>query len=167
MTTSSPTIDRKNGYRPSGPRERRSRPNTGSTLCKTSPSARWSTSTKLRWRIERDYQELKQEVGLGHWKGGDGAASTTTPRCASRPTDSDLREGDDSFLSTSSRRVSPSALPKGYQPRAPPCVPNGTSQTRSQPVTPATDRRSRQHTAEVSVLHSSNRQAHAPYFMMQ
>ena len=30
--------------------------------------------TKLRWRIERDYQELKQEVGLGHlerrgWRG--------------------------------------------------------------------------------------------------
>jgi SRSO17 transposase len=23
--------------------------------------------TKLRWRIERDYQELKQEVGLGHF----------------------------------------------------------------------------------------------------
>jgi len=25
--------------------------------------------TKLRWRIERDYQELKQEVGLGHYEG--------------------------------------------------------------------------------------------------
>lgn len=24
---------------------------------------------KLRWRIERDYQELKQELGLGHFKG--------------------------------------------------------------------------------------------------
>jgi SRSO17 transposase len=24
---------------------------------------------KLRWRIERDYQELKQEVGLGHYEG--------------------------------------------------------------------------------------------------
>jgi SRSO17 transposase len=26
-------------------------------------------ATKLRWRIERDYQELKQEVGLGHFEG--------------------------------------------------------------------------------------------------
>jgi SRSO17 transposase len=26
-------------------------------------------TTKLRWRIERDYQELKQEVGLGHFEG--------------------------------------------------------------------------------------------------
>jgi SRSO17 transposase len=24
---------------------------------------------KMRWRIERDYQELKQEVGLGHYEG--------------------------------------------------------------------------------------------------
>ena len=25
--------------------------------------------TKMRWRIERDYQELKQEFGLGHYEG--------------------------------------------------------------------------------------------------
>jgi len=43
---------------------------------------------KLRWRIERDYQELKQEVGLGTTKGADGAASITMPRCALQPTDS-------------------------------------------------------------------------------
>jgi SRSO17 transposase len=24
---------------------------------------------KMRWRIERDYQELKQEIGLGHYEG--------------------------------------------------------------------------------------------------
>ena len=26
-------------------------------------------TAKMRWRIERDYQELKQEVGLGHYEG--------------------------------------------------------------------------------------------------
>ena len=26
-------------------------------------------TAKLRWRIERDYQELKQEIGLGHYEG--------------------------------------------------------------------------------------------------
>ena len=26
-------------------------------------------AAKLRWRIERDYEELKQEVGLGHFEG--------------------------------------------------------------------------------------------------
>ena len=25
--------------------------------------------SKLRWRIERDYEELKQELGLGHYEG--------------------------------------------------------------------------------------------------
>ena len=27
------------------------------------------TEAKRRWRIERDYQELKQEIGLGHYEG--------------------------------------------------------------------------------------------------
>jgi SRSO17 transposase len=31
--------------------------------------ARLVDLAKLRWRIERDYQELKQEVGLGHFEG--------------------------------------------------------------------------------------------------
>jgi SRSO17 transposase len=26
-------------------------------------------TTKMRWRIERDYEELKQEFGLGHYEG--------------------------------------------------------------------------------------------------
>jgi len=26
-------------------------------------------AAKLRWRIERDYQELKQELGPGHYEG--------------------------------------------------------------------------------------------------
>ena len=31
--------------------------------------ARLVDLAKLRWRIERDYQELKQELGLGHFEG--------------------------------------------------------------------------------------------------
>ena len=40
---------------------------------------------KLRWRIERDYQELKQELGSGTSRAAAGAASTITPRFASQP----------------------------------------------------------------------------------
>lgn len=59
-----------------------------STLPKDITFHRLVDFTKLRWRIERDYQELKQEVGLGISRGADGAASTTTRRCASWPTGS-------------------------------------------------------------------------------
>jgi SRSO17 transposase len=40
-----------------------------STLPATIGFARLVDLAKLRWRIERDYQELKQEVGLGHFEG--------------------------------------------------------------------------------------------------
>lgn len=40
-----------------------------STLSEDITFARLVDLTKLRWRIERDYQELKQEVGLGHFEG--------------------------------------------------------------------------------------------------
>ncbi len=40
-----------------------------STLPKRISFRRLVDFAKLRWRIERDYQELKQEVGLGHFEG--------------------------------------------------------------------------------------------------
>ena len=40
-----------------------------STLPKDISFRRLVDTAKLRWRIERDYQELKQEVGLGHYEG--------------------------------------------------------------------------------------------------
>jgi SRSO17 transposase len=40
-----------------------------STLPEDIPFDRLVDAVKLRWRIERDYQELKQEVGLGHYEG--------------------------------------------------------------------------------------------------
>jgi DDE superfamily endonuclease len=40
-----------------------------STLPKAIALHRLAYFAKLRWRIERDYQELKQEVGLGHFEG--------------------------------------------------------------------------------------------------
>lgn len=40
-----------------------------SNLADDIPFRRLVDTAKLRWRIERDYQELKQEIGLGHYEG--------------------------------------------------------------------------------------------------
>jgi SRSO17 transposase len=40
-----------------------------STLGQEVPLQRMVFEAKMRWRIERDYQDLKQEVGLGHYEG--------------------------------------------------------------------------------------------------
>ena len=40
-----------------------------STLSADIAFERLVETTKLRWRIERDYHDLKQEVGLGHYEG--------------------------------------------------------------------------------------------------
>ena len=39
------------------------------SLAADTPIERLVALAKLRWRIERDYQELKQELGLGHFEG--------------------------------------------------------------------------------------------------
>jgi SRSO17 transposase len=40
-----------------------------STLPEDIPLEALVDRAQLRWRIERDYQELKQELGLGHYEG--------------------------------------------------------------------------------------------------
>lgn len=40
-----------------------------STLPERTPLKRLVHLAKLRWRIERDFEDLKQEVGLGHYQG--------------------------------------------------------------------------------------------------
>jgi SRSO17 transposase len=74
---------------------------------------------KARWRIERDYQELKQEIGLGHyegrnWRGFHHHASLciaaygflVAERCLFPPQPRFIR-----------RRIETPALPAGFQPR--------------------------------------------------
>lgn len=61
-----------------------------STLAQHIDFARMIDITMMRWRIERDYQELKQEVGLGHfegrgWRGFHQSSSRGEKRSFRRP----------------------------------------------------------------------------------
>jgi hypothetical protein len=64
--------------------------------------------TKLRWRIERDYQELESELGLAHYEGAR-VAWLSPPRDAlhRRLWFSDPRESDDSPLSCQNQLIIP------------------------------------------------------------
>ena len=91
-----------------------------STLPETIAIADLVRLAKLRWRIERDYQELKDELGLDHfegrgWRGFHHHGALCTAAYA--------------FLAAERARVSPPAplsflrpapLPKGFTPRGAP-----------------------------------------------
>jgi SRSO17 transposase len=75
--------------------------------------------TKLRWRIERDYLELKQEVGLGHyegrgWRGFHHHASLCVAAYGFLVSE---KETIPPSGPARARRGSQSALPAGYRPR--------------------------------------------------
>jgi SRSO17 transposase len=75
--------------------------------------------TKMRWRIERDYQELKQEVGLGHYEGRGwrGFHHHATLCVAAYGFLVRERAAIPPSGPPSSALLSTSALPDGYRPR--------------------------------------------------
>jgi len=91
-----------------------------STLAETTPIADLVRLAKLRWRIERDYQELKDELGLDHfegrgWRGFHHHGALCIAAYA--------------FLAAERARLSPPAplaflrparVPKGFKPRGAP-----------------------------------------------
>jgi SRSO17 transposase len=74
---------------------------------------------KLRWRIERDYQELKQEVGLGHFEGRGwrGFHHHATLCIAAYGFLISERETIPPSAARSAALFSPPPLPPGYRPR--------------------------------------------------
>jgi SRSO17 transposase len=74
---------------------------------------------KLRWRIERDYLELKQEVGLGHYEGRGwrGFHHHATLCVAAYGFLISEKETIPPSGPASARRRSQSTLPAGYRPR--------------------------------------------------
>ena len=74
---------------------------------------------KLRWRIERDYQELKQEVGLGHFEGRGwrGFHHHATLCIAAYGFLISERETIPPSAMRSAGLLTPPAIPPGYRPR--------------------------------------------------
>jgi SRSO17 transposase len=95
-----------------------------STLSQDTPLQRMVYEAKMRWRIERDYQDLKQDLGLAHyegrgWRGFHHHASLSIAAygflLAQRLRHPDEVEGK----KNRARRQAP-ALPTHYKPRGSP-----------------------------------------------
>ena len=118
------------------------------------PFDRMVDLAKLRWRIERDYQELKQELGLGHyegrgWRGFHHHATLCIAAYA--------------FLIAERARISPSAtgsagkfatlgVSQNCKPRGAACPSRTTRRQLDRDNAPASDRRSRNHPGAMSLL---------------
>ena len=124
---------------------------------------------KMRWRIERDYLELKQEVGLGHYEG------RSWPGFHHHGT---LCIAVYGFLISERELIPPSgprcsrtrkkpAIPKSYEPGyASDPAPASRSQLDRNPPS-AIDGRSRTGAREMSLLRSPNQRKGASWFMTQ
>jgi SRSO17 transposase len=90
-----------------------------STLPESASLQRLVSFAKLRWRIERDYQELKQEVGLGHFEGRRwrGFHHHATLCIAAYGFLISERETIPPSATRSAGLLSPPAIPPGYRPR--------------------------------------------------
>jgi SRSO17 transposase len=79
-------------------------------------------AAKLRWRIERDYQELKQELGLGHYEGRGwrGFHHHATLCIAAYGFLIAERGAIPPSAARNTSRVALSSLPDGFRPRGSP-----------------------------------------------
>jgi SRSO17 transposase len=127
-------------------------------------------TAKLRWRIERDYQDLKQELGLGHyegrgWRGFHHHASLCIAAYGFLIS---LRETFPPSAPVRAQGRQAPGLPDGYRPRASP-DPTRAARPNLDPHHPPTPhRRPRQSPSTMSMLRQSRRQsASAPHVMTQ
>jgi SRSO17 transposase len=90
-----------------------------STLDKSISFRRLVDIAKMRWRIERDYQDLKQEIGLGHYegRGWPGFHHHGTLCIAAYGFLISERETIPPSAPRSSRMLTKPAIPSGYRPR--------------------------------------------------
>src|SRR5450631_509134 len=87
-----------------------------STLPEDTPLATLVDYAKLRWRIERDYEELKGELGLSHYEGRGWRGFHHHATLCIAAYGFLISERDAIPPSASRRRTMP-RLPEGYRPR--------------------------------------------------
>ena len=124
---------------------------------------------KLRWRIERDYQELKQELGLGHfegrgWRGFHHHATLCIAAYG--------------FLISERETIPPSGprpaawlpqleLPAGYKPRGAPDPNTATHRKLDRNNATKADTRARQKHATMSLLRAQKSSKSSPQLVTQ
>lgn len=118
---------------------------------------------KLRWRIERDYQELKQELGLGHYEGRGwrGFHHHATLCIAAYGFLVSERETIPPSRPRVAARFPQLELPTGYRPRGAPDPARAPHPGLHRDPAPAIDRRPGKTTAEVPMLRPKNRSRQA------
>jgi SRSO17 transposase len=141
-----------------------------STLPKDISFRRLVDTAKLRWRIERDYQELKQELGLGHFEGRGwrGFHHHATLCIAAYGFLISERETIPPSAPRSTTLFPELAVPKGYRPRGSAATARASHPKLDRNHASTIDQRARQEPATMSVLQLSNRKAlTAQKFMTQ
>ncbi|MGC2133231.1 MAG: IS701 family transposase [Xanthobacteraceae bacterium] len=125
---------------------------------------------KLRWRIERDYQELKQEVGLGHFEGRGwrGFHHHATLCIAAYGFLISEQETIPPWGSRSTTLFPELAVPDGYRPRGSAATARASHPKLDRNHASTLDRRAHQKPATMSVLQLRNRKiVTAQKFMTQ
>jgi hypothetical protein len=109
---------------------------------------------KMRWRIERDYQDLKQEVGLGHYegRGWPGFHHHGTLCIAIYGFLIAQRDAIPPSGPQYSWRLEKSAVPGGYRPRGASDQSSAAHSRFDRNPTPRTGCRSRANTATMSMV---------------
>jgi SRSO17 transposase len=124
---------------------------------------------KLRWRIERDYQELKQEFGLGHYEGRGwrGFHHHATLCIAAYGFLISERETIPPSGPRSAATFSKPAIPGGYRPRGAPHPARTSHPQLDRDPAPTPDRRPRQELVTMPVLPTTDQADPVPLFMTQ
>ena len=140
------------------------------TLPETITFAELVDRAKLRWRIERDYQELKQELGLGHYEGRGwrGFHHHATLAIAAYGFLISERETIPPSRPHTAAKVQKPAVPRGYRPRGAADPTRAARPELDRDPAPPPHRRPRQEPRPMSMLQrAAKAHEHPPTFMTQ